>query len=158
MKYADDATSPCSTTCVPLGTSRIVALRMNAARCSGVSWASGLIRAASRSKSASVAGRIGKVASAGAAAGRLEPRRGLAPGVDAQARRDEREQGGHDQQDGREDDHHPDVDDVGETGAGHAEQEDDVAHDVEGREHAAAHLARGVPLQERGSAKPTTAS
>ena len=34
------------------------------------------------------------------------------------------------------------------TGTGHAEEEDDVAHDVEGREHAAAHLARRVALEE----------
>ena len=46
----------------------------------------------------------------------------------------------------------PDVDDVGQARAGHAEQEDHVAHDVERREDPAAHLARRVALEEHRSA------
>ena len=55
------------------------------------------------------------------------------PGVatDGQARGDEREPCRHEEERGGCHDEEPDVDDVGQAGARHPEQEDHVAHDVE---------------------------
>ena len=161
MKYADDATSPCSTTRVPARdlADRGVARRTPRAAPAD-SRANAPSRPASRSKSASVAGRDrawrpragrrGRAAQPGA-----RPRatsRCPDPGATSVKAADTNSSAR------REDDQQPDVDDVGQARAGHAEQEDDVAHDVERREHPAAHLARRVALEQHGARRPTTAS
>ena len=148
MKYADEARSPCSTTRVPAGMSRTCACRMKSARWAGREPGEGR-EAAGQAIEVGERGRAdGRGGQARGARGRSQAFRRGAPRRDAEAGCHEGERRGHEQERRREHDEDADVDDVGETGAGHPDQEDDVAHDVERREHAAAHLARRGALQQ----------
>ena len=106
-------------------------------------------RPTSRSKSASVAGRNAGTGQTRSAGGLLEPIAGGAharmpmPGA-TNAKAADAEQ----QHRCERDEHQADVDDVGQPGARHADQEDHVAHDVVRGEDPPAHLARGVPLEQ----------